>query len=148
VLRIGDVALATGLTPRAIRYYEELGLLEPTPRASGGNRRYDHDEVLRLQLIKRLREDVGLSLGEIKTYLDVEDVRQVVKSEYAATADPSLQLALLERAEPVIRQRLAMLDRKLAIVAALRAEDATILERIATIRRQLLNPATLARAGA
>ena len=89
LLRIGDVAEATGLTQRAIRYYEEYGLLEPASHPSGANRRYEQDDLERLQLIKRLREDVGLSLAEIRTYLEVEDVRRVLKTEYDAAVDPA-----------------------------------------------------------
>jgi DNA-binding transcriptional MerR regulator len=135
VLRIGDVAEATGLTQRAIRYYEELNLLAPAERRSGANRRYDQDDLERLQLIKRLREDVGLSLAEIHTYLEVEDVRRAIRSEYQAAVDPAVQLALLDRAEPILRRRVAMLEHKLLCVAALRAEDEASLARIADLRR-------------
>jgi DNA-binding transcriptional MerR regulator len=135
VLRIGDVAETTGLTQRAIRYYEEVGLLEPAERRSGANRRYDQADLERLKLIKRLREDVGLSLAEIRTFLEVEDLRRSLKFEYDASAAPAEQLAILDRAEPVVRRRVAMLERKLALVASLRAEDEARLDRIAALRR-------------
>ena len=77
----------------------------------------------------------GLSLAEITTYLEVEDLRRVLQSEYHAAADPAAQLAVLDRAEPVVRRRVAMLERKLALVAALRAEDEARLDRIAVLRR-------------
>jgi DNA-binding transcriptional MerR regulator len=137
VLRIGDVAEATGLTARAIRYYEQLDLLEPAERRAGANRRYDHADLDRLRLIKRLREDIGLSLAEIRTYLEVEDQRAVIKSRYDATADPAVQLSLLDGAEPVVRRRIAMLERKLALVTALRAEDEDRLARISALRSAL-----------
>jgi DNA-binding transcriptional MerR regulator len=136
LMRIGDVAQCTGLTQRAIRYYEEYGLLRPAERRTGANRRYDPDDLDRLRLIKRLREDVGLSLAEITTYLEVEDVRRALRSEYHATADSAVQLAVLDRAEPVVRRRMAMLERKLALVAALRAEDEQRLDRIAALRSE------------
>jgi len=136
VLRIGDVADATGLTQRAIRYYEALDLLTPAERRTGANRRYDHADVERLQFIKRLREDIGLSLAEIRTYLEIEDLRRTIKSEYLSAEDPGVHLALLDRAERAIRRRLLMLDRKLALVSALRAEDEASLERIAALRDQ------------
>jgi DNA-binding transcriptional MerR regulator len=136
VLRIGDVAETTGLTPRAIRYYEEVGLLEPAERRTGANRRYEPADLERLRLIKRLREDVGLSLAEIRTFLEVEDLRRVLRSEYDASDAPAVQLAVLDRAEPVVRRRVAMLERKLALVTDLRAEDETRLERIAALRRE------------
>ena len=135
-MRIGDVAETTGLTQRAIRYYEEVGLLEPAERRTGANRRYDQADLERLELIKRLREDVGLSLAEIRTFLEVEDVRRVLKSEYDASDAPAAQLAVLDRAESVVRRRVAMLERKLALVSDLRAEDEARLDRIAALRRE------------
>jgi len=136
LVRIGDVAELTELTPRAIRYYEEYGLLRPAERRTGANRRYDQDDLERLRLIKRLREDVGLSLAEIRTFLEVEDLRRVLKSEYDASDDPAAQLALLDRAEPIVRRRVEMLERKLALVAELRSEDEGRLDRIAALRRE------------
>ncbi len=135
-MRIGDVAETTGLTQRAIRYYEEVGLLEPAERRTGANRRYDQADLERLELIKRLREDVGLSLAEIRTFLEVEDVRRVLKSESDASDAPAAQLAVLDRAESVVRRRVAMLERKLALVSDLRAEDEARLDRIAALRRE------------
>src|SRR5207253_1408348 len=135
-MRIGDVAETTGLTQRAIRYYEEVGLLEPAERRTGANRRYDQADLERLELIKRLREDVGLSLAEIRTFLEVEDVRRVLKSEYEASDAPAAQLAVLDRAESVVRRRVAMLERKLALVSDLRAEDEARLDRITALRRE------------
>jgi MerR family transcriptional regulator, repressor of the yfmOP operon len=136
LLRIGDVAEATGLTQRAIRYYEEYGLLQPASHPSGANLRYATDDLERLQLIKRLREDVGLSLAEIRTYLEVEDVRRVLRTEYDAAVDQVTRLAVLERAENVVRRRVAMLEHKLALVGALRAEDEARLDRIAALQRE------------
>jgi DNA-binding transcriptional MerR regulator len=136
--RIGDVAQATRLTHRAIRYYEEYGLLAPASHASGANRRYAQDDVERLHLIKRLREDVGLSLGEIRTFLEVEDLRRVLKSEYDMAGDPAAHLAVLDRAEPVVRRRVAMLEHKLALVESLRADDRARLENIDRLRREHL----------
>jgi MerR family transcriptional regulator, repressor of the yfmOP operon len=150
LLRIGEVAEATGLTQRAIRYYEEYGLLEPASHPSGANRRYASDDLERLQLIKRLREDVGLSLAEIRTFLDVEDVRRVLRTEYDAAVDPATQLAVLDRAESVVRRRIAMLEHKVVLVRTLRAEDEARLDRIAALRREHLarQHSALLRAGA
>src|SRR5690349_19128683 len=62
---IGSVARELGLTARAIRYYEEYGLLRPAVRVKGADRLYDQSDVGRLAEIKRLREAVGFSLAEI-----------------------------------------------------------------------------------
>jgi DNA-binding transcriptional MerR regulator len=69
-LSTGDLARATGNTVRAIRFYEEQGLLRPAEVSEGGHRRYTAEELDRLRLICDLRE-VGLSLSEIRTVLDL-----------------------------------------------------------------------------
>src|SRR5918912_1389980 len=121
--RIGDVAEATGLTPRAIRYYQELGLLEPATHLSGANRRYDDEDLERLRLIKRLREVVGLSLADVQTFLETETERRALSREYHATTDPIRQSELLDRVEPILQRRVELLERKLATVEALLVEE-------------------------
>ncbi|HSG86099.1 MAG TPA: MerR family transcriptional regulator, partial [Candidatus Limnocylindrales bacterium] len=64
LLHIREVAAETGLTARAIRYYEELGLLQPAARSDGAYRLYDASDLERLNSIRRLRDDTGFSLAE------------------------------------------------------------------------------------
>ena len=45
LLRIQEVAAETGLTSRAIRYYEEMGLLEPAARSDGAYRLFDASDL-------------------------------------------------------------------------------------------------------
>ncbi len=65
VLTIGEVAKRVGLTPRTIRYYEDIGLLNSIRRVEGGRRIYTDDDVRRLKFIKRLKL-LGLTLDEMK----------------------------------------------------------------------------------
>jgi DNA-binding transcriptional MerR regulator len=69
-LSSGDLARATGNTVRAIRFYEEEGLLRPAVVSEGGHRRYTEDDLERLRLITDLRE-LGLSLCEIRSVLEI-----------------------------------------------------------------------------
>jgi DNA-binding transcriptional MerR regulator len=69
-LSSGDVARATGCTLRAVRFYEQQGLLAPSVVSEGGHRRYTADDLERLRLIADLRE-LGLSLGEIRQALEL-----------------------------------------------------------------------------
>ncbi|GAA2852946.1 MerR family transcriptional regulator [Actinoplanes cyaneus] len=62
-MQIGDLAAATGVSTRALRYYEEQGLLTPL-RSAGGHRRYGPDAVERVQWIQRLFA-AGLSSSAI-----------------------------------------------------------------------------------
>ena len=133
--RIGDVAEATGLTQRAIRYYEELGLLKPAAHVSGANRRYDDEDLERLRLIKRLREVVGLGLSDVQTFLETETERRALSREYQATTDPIRQSELLDRVEPILQRRVELLEGKLASVLALLDEERGRLERVRALRR-------------
>lgn len=52
-MRIGDLAASAGVSTRALRYYEEQGLLTPA-RSAGGHRCYTSDDVERVRWIQRL----------------------------------------------------------------------------------------------
>jgi DNA-binding transcriptional MerR regulator len=68
LLRVGELARESGKTTRAIRFYEELGLLLPTRRTKGGFRQYDGSALVRIYWIDRLQE-LGFSLPEIGEFL-------------------------------------------------------------------------------
>ena len=65
LLRVGDLARMTGKTVRAIHLYEELGLLEPTTRSSGGFRLYEPRAVERVTWIDLLH-GLRFSLHEMR----------------------------------------------------------------------------------
>src|SRR5512138_3621544 len=88
LLRIQEVAAETGLTPRAIRYYEEVGLLEPAARSDGAYRLYDGEDLERLRFIRGLRDDAGFSLAEIGRLLEDEDARARNRDRYRSSHDP------------------------------------------------------------
>ena len=68
-LRVGDLARQAGKTVRAIHLYEELGLLEPATRSSGGFRLYHPAAVERVHWIDLLN-GLGLSLQETREVLE------------------------------------------------------------------------------
>ena len=63
-MRIGELAERAGVTPRTIRYYEDLGLLGPNEREGQGFRYYTDAELFRLKKIDALKQ-MGLSLEEV-----------------------------------------------------------------------------------
>jgi len=77
---ISELAREFSVTPRALRFYEDKGLL--TPRRDGLNRVYSHRDRARLQLILRGKR-VGLSLIEIKEILDLYKVDQRAQAQTA-----------------------------------------------------------------
>ena len=68
MFRIGDLARQVGKSTRAVRLYEEMGLLGPTHRTEGGHRVYSQTALVRLGWIDRLQV-LGMSLTEIRSFL-------------------------------------------------------------------------------
>lgn len=64
---IGDIAAETGLSQRAVRYYEELGFIRPT-RTDGGFRIYSRHDVDLLHFITNFK-DLGMTLDEIRSLI-------------------------------------------------------------------------------
>jgi DNA-binding transcriptional MerR regulator len=69
LLRVGDIAKASGKTVRAIHLYEELGLLKPATRSAGGYRLFDESAVERVRWIDSLH-GLGFSLHEMREVLE------------------------------------------------------------------------------
>lgn len=70
MLTIGDLARRTGVKVPTIRYYEQMGLIEPAERSEGNQRRYTRQERERLSFIKHAR-DLGLTIDAIRELLDL-----------------------------------------------------------------------------
>ncbi len=84
-VRIGDAATQVGVSPRTLRYYEELGLLTPSLYTSGGERRYTADDLALLKRILELREVLGMNLEEIREFLAMENRLEELRASYRAT---------------------------------------------------------------
>jgi DNA-binding transcriptional MerR regulator len=137
LLRIQEVAAETGLTPRAIRYYEELGLLAPAARSGGDYRLYDDEDLDRLRFIRGLRDDAGFSLTEIRQLLEDEQTRTRNRARFRTTQDAaelrSLVVDALERVDrPVatLRGKTARLE---AMLTAAQERQAHLVEHLADI---------------
>jgi DNA-binding transcriptional MerR regulator len=68
-MKVGTLAKRTGVSVRALHYYDEIGLLQPSTLTKSGHRLYGPAELVRLQQIKSLRQ-LGFSLDEIRSCLD------------------------------------------------------------------------------
>jgi DNA-binding transcriptional MerR regulator len=137
LLRIQEVASELGLTPRSIRYYEELGLLSPAARSEGDYRLYDASDVERLRFIKELRDDAGFSLAEIGQLLEDEAARARGREAFARTVDRVERRALvadsLERADRQVGILQAKLDRLEAMVGAAKERRTRLRARLADL---------------
>jgi len=122
MLRIHEVATDTGLTPQAIRYYEEMGLLEPAARSEGAYRLYDADDVERLRFIRGLRDDAGFSLADIGLLLGDEQVRARNRDRFRATRDDAERRTILVDLLERVDRQVATLRRKVERLEAMTAE--------------------------
>lgn len=75
LLRIGQVALQSGIPIKTLRYYDELGLLRSPTRSTGGFRLFSTEVFERLSLIKGA-QSLGLNLQEIKELLQICEQRE------------------------------------------------------------------------
>jgi len=109
-MKVGELASKTGKTVRALRLYEEMGLLRPATRTQGRFRLYGADEVARVYWIGKLQQ-MGFSLGEIQGVLEV-----VEKSRTAPDAMQSVRELFRTRLEETRSQvaRLLELERDLS----------------------------------
>lgn len=100
---IGELASEVGVSARALRHYEDVGLLVPD-RSEGGHRRYQPSDLARLRQIVALRE-LGLGLQHIATWLDSGDPELLCRIVRGRLHEVELRLA----AEDCLRQRLEQL---------------------------------------
>ena len=122
-LRIGEVAELTGVTPRTIRYYEEIGLLGgEAERAQGKHRVYTEGDVERLREIVRLKELLGLSLEQLSSLLEAESARAHLRREYHQTEAPAERRRILVQLEGHISNQLELVRGRLAELTELASE--------------------------
>src|SRR3954465_4444349 len=125
LLRIQEVAEDTGLTPRTIRYYEEVGLLAPAARSEGAYRLYDGEDLERLRFIRGLRDDAGFSLSEIRQLLEDEEARARNRDRFRSTQDPAGRRRTLGAALGTVDRQVESLRHKIQRLEAMigEAED-------------------------
>jgi MerR family copper efflux transcriptional regulator len=105
-----------GISTKAIRYYEQIGILTPPARTSSGYRTYDQTAVGRLGFV-RAAQALGLTLGEI---------RRIIAFRDDGAAPCAHVTALLQR-------RAAELDARIRELQQLRGELRQLAERATTL---------------
>ena len=136
-LRIGEVAERTGVTPRTIRYYEEIGLLPSAERRKGEHRLYDDADVERLQELTRLRDLLNLSLDELKQLVEAEEARAAIRRRLQTTDSDAERLRLLDEALPHVETQLELVRRRKEELTRLETELVAKRKRIHERRREL-----------
>ncbi|MFH8798091.1 MerR family transcriptional regulator [Streptomyces sp. NPDC017936] len=104
-MQIGELAKETGATARALRHYEQAGLIS-SERAPNGYRVYDERAVVRVRNIRHLLA-AGLTLDDVRVFLPCLDADMTT----APPSDKGIQVAV---------ERLAVLDERIAAQSAVR----------------------------
>ncbi len=111
---ISDLSTEFGVTARALRFYEDEGLISPERR--GTMRVYSHRDRARLAWILRGKR-VGFSLGEIRELLDLYDIGDGRRSQRSATiARCRDRIALLDAQKHDIDAAIAELSQFIALI--------------------------------
>ncbi|MCC3764067.1 MerR family transcriptional regulator [Glycomyces sp. TRM65418] len=109
-MRIGELAAATGASVRALRYYEEQGLLE-SERSASGQRRYGPEAVEQVQWIRQLLAAGLPSRAIVK-------LRKCDKDGKATAEDVAIMTAERDRIDELVTRLTATRDRLDSMVAA------------------------------
>lgn len=119
-LRIGEMAKQFGVTLRALRFYEDKGLL--SPRREGATRLYSRRDRARLKLIL-LGRKVGFSLRDVKQMIDLYDPNGTNVRQLKTTLDKSeKQLVRLNKQRDAIEEAIRDLSETIAYVRRALAE--------------------------
>ena len=121
-MQIGDLARASGVTVRALRHWEELGLLS-AGRAANGYRRYDEADLDRVRSVAAWR-DLGLSLDDIRRGLVAGvDSQQLLEHRARLVAEAARLLAQADAVDRALEGRSMGIELDPAEVAAVFGED-------------------------
>lgn len=104
-MNIGEVAKACGLPVKTVRYYDDIGLIPPRQRSTGGYRQYDKTGMSKLIFVRRARA-FGFSIEETRELLSLYE-------------DQDRSSADVKR---IAQARLREIERRMAELEALRTE--------------------------
>jgi MerR family transcriptional regulator, copper efflux regulator len=107
-MNIGTVAERSGVSPKAIRYYESIGLVRPAERRPNGYRSYSLVDMRTLDFIKRARS-LGFSVEEVRQLLDLWQNRSRRSAAVKALTSRHLE-ALDRKIEELMTIRKALAD--------------------------------------
>ena len=137
LLRIGEAARRAGVTTRTLRYYQEVGLLEPSGATPGGNRLYSHDDVERLRRILDLRDVMGFDLDRIRLFLGSEDRLAELRAEARRGISTKRRREMLAEATELNARMQAEVNEKAGLLQGMLAELKAKASRYDDIRAEL-----------
>lgn len=125
--RIEDVAIKTGFTKRAIRYYEDIELIKPI-RAESSYRLYTDEDIEKILRIKELRDSLGFSLNEVREIFDLEmNLKSIFRGE------KNKDNVLIENSIRSIEGQLKLIEEKERTLKKVKGKVVEILQKLKTM---------------
>ena len=128
-MNIGEAAAASGVTPKMIRHYEDIGLIREAARTESGYRTYGPKDIATLSFIRRSR-DLGFPIAQIRTLLALWQDRDRASADVKQVAGEHID---------ELRAKMRQLQEMVATLEHLSAHchgddrpDCPILEQLAT----------------
>lgn len=103
--RIEEVAKRTGLTKRAIRYYEDIELIKPV-RTESQYRLYSDEDIEKISRIVSYKDSMGFSLNEVK---DVFHLELIIKS---ITAGENRDMEMIKASVSAVENQIQLIEKK------------------------------------
>lgn len=143
--RIEEVAKKTSMTKRALRYYEELGLVSPSGRTDSGYRMYTDADVEQILHVKDIRDLLGASLAEIKEMMELsrfyDEQRDYYNLHYKDRELEGVELLkrieMLQTLEETLSTQRTFLQNKMSRMAELLKNYDEKLDRIVNKKNEL-----------
>lgn len=103
MLSIGQLSKLSGVKVPTLRYYEEIGLIEPPFRSEGNQRRFEHSALDRVRFIRNGR-NLGFSIESIRDLIELgknpdmpcEDAHKIARAHLVQIQQKITQLAKLQ----------------------------------------------------
>lgn len=134
---IGAAARRFGVSTRTLRYYQELGLVEPSGASPGGNRRYSDADLARMARVLELRNVMGFDLDRIREILAEEDRLESFRREARAGVTPQRRVEILHEATAINARLQQQVAERMAVLEGFAAELRAKRERYAFIADEL-----------
>ncbi|WP_418056368.1 MerR family transcriptional regulator, partial [Priestia megaterium] len=113
---IDDVTKMTGLTKRALRYYEEIGLILPPQRTKGNARIYSEEEVKELRKVAEAKEVLGFSLQELQQFMSLKRMIEERSEQQGLSAKE------ITKIENLLENQIKMIEFKVVKMQAFKTE--------------------------
>ena len=138
---IGEAASRAGVSERALRYYQELGLIEPSGRTPGGMRRYSEANIARVVRIRELQTLLGFNLDEIKVILGSEDrLERLRKVYWAERPEGARRRKFIEEGITLRGELIATIQTKLAHLQEFLDGENAAVERLHAMLAEIAEP--------